>query len=47
MDPDRLALWLSVITGLEMDDSGTVHSLDAPTWQQRRQRWDKETVKDE
>jgi WD40 repeat protein len=47
MAPERLTLWLSVITGLEMDDSGTVRGLDEPAWQQRRQRWDKETVKDE
>ena len=47
MDPERLTLWLSVITGLEMDDSDTVRGLDEQTWQQRRQRWEKLTGKDE
>src|SRR5207245_11638384 len=47
MDPERLTLWLSVVTGLEMDDSDTVRGLDEQTWQQRRQRWEKLTGKDE
>jgi WD40 repeat protein len=39
MDFDRLTLWLSVATGLEMDETGTtIQSLDAKTWQERRQR---------
>jgi WD40 repeat protein/serine/threonine protein kinase len=47
MDPDCIILWLSVITGLEMDDSGTIRVLDEPTWQQRRQRWAEQTGKNE
>jgi WD40 repeat protein/tRNA A-37 threonylcarbamoyl transferase component Bud32 len=38
MEPERLTLWLSVITGLEMDDAGNVRGLDALTWQQHRRR---------
>jgi WD40 repeat protein/tRNA A-37 threonylcarbamoyl transferase component Bud32 len=36
--PQQIALWLSVRTGLELDESGAVHVLDAEAWQQRRQR---------
>jgi WD40 repeat protein len=39
---DRLILWLSVVTGLEMDETGsTIQGLDAKTWEQRRQNWEK------
>ena len=39
IDFNRLTLWLSVTTGLEMDETGaTIQSLDVPTWQERRQR---------
>jgi hypothetical protein len=35
-DTQRVVLWLQVATGLELDDQGAVHVLDAPTWQERR-----------
>jgi WD40 repeat protein/tRNA A-37 threonylcarbamoyl transferase component Bud32 len=46
-DPNRIILWLSVITGLEMDDSGTIRVLDEPTWQERRRRWAEQTGQSE
>jgi WD40 repeat protein/serine/threonine protein kinase len=38
--PERLVLWVQVITGRELDDEGVVRWLDAATWQQRRRRLD-------
>jgi len=35
-EPEKVARWAEVITGLEMDDRGTAHLLDAQTWHQRR-----------
>ena len=35
---ERIVLWTQVITGMEVDPSGTPHVLDAPTWQQCSQR---------
>jgi hypothetical protein len=35
---ERIALWIQVITGMELDTSGVARVLDAPDWQQRRQR---------
>jgi WD40 repeat protein len=37
-DPKRILLWAQVITGLELDEYGGTRGLDAPTWEQRRQR---------
>ena len=37
-DSRRLALWSQVLTGMELDTNGEVRVLDAPTWQERRQR---------
>ncbi|MBC8869737.1 MAG: protein kinase [Planctomycetes bacterium] len=37
-EPDRLVLWTQVLTGMELDQAGGGHVLDAQTWQQRRQR---------
>jgi WD40 repeat protein len=37
-DRKRLALWSQVLTGLELDHNGVVQLLNAPTWQERRQR---------
>ena len=37
-DPERIALWAQVITGIEADEHGNARVLDAATWQQRRQR---------
>jgi WD40 repeat protein len=36
-DPHRIARWVQVITGMELDDSDTIRSLDPQTWEQRRQ----------
>ncbi len=37
-EPERMVLWTQVITGMELDDSGTIRMLDAKTWQRHRQR---------
>jgi WD40 repeat protein len=37
-DLDRILLWAQVCTGLELKGDGMVSVLEAPTWQQRRQR---------
>jgi hypothetical protein len=31
----RIVLWTQVFTGMELDDAGSVHVLDAPAWQKR------------
>ena len=35
---ERISLWIQVMTGSELDASGTVRVLDAKTWNQRRSR---------
>jgi len=40
-EPERVMLWAQVVTGMELDDNGTVRWLDAPTWEERRQRLEK------
>jgi WD40 repeat protein len=40
-DPERIMLWTQVITGLEVDELGAVHVLDAATWQERHDRLQK------
>ncbi len=35
---ERIVLWTQVITGIELDSEGLVSTLDAKTWEQRRQR---------
>jgi WD40 repeat protein/tetratricopeptide (TPR) repeat protein len=37
-DPAVILLWTQVLTGLELDGDGQVRPLDAPAWQERRQR---------
>jgi WD40 repeat protein/tetratricopeptide (TPR) repeat protein len=37
-DLPRLTAWVQVITGLELDDQGSVRTLDNETWRQRRER---------
>ncbi len=37
-DVERIILWIQVTTGLELDDQGVVWTLDAGTWQRRRQK---------
>jgi WD40 repeat protein len=34
----RVALWVQVLTGMELDDSGVARRLGASAWEQRRQR---------
>jgi WD40 repeat protein/serine/threonine protein kinase len=35
---ERITLWLAVRTGMELDEGGAVHVLNAETWQKYRQR---------
>jgi hypothetical protein len=37
-EPERVARWAQVLTGMELDEGGYARALDADTWQQRRQR---------
>jgi tetratricopeptide (TPR) repeat protein len=37
-DPPRLATWLELLTGLELDQRGAIRVLDGPAWRQRRER---------
>jgi tetratricopeptide (TPR) repeat protein len=39
-DLERIGLWIEVITGLGLDDEGSVHILDHAAWRQRRERLD-------
>ena len=34
-EPERIRLWIEVITGMELDEEGVIHVLDAATWSQR------------
>jgi WD40 repeat protein/serine/threonine protein kinase len=36
--PEQITLWLQVITGMDLDDNGKTHWLDAATWFERRRR---------
>jgi WD40 repeat protein len=40
-EPDRIALWTQVITGLELDEHGNGRVLDAAEWQKRREQLEK------
>jgi hypothetical protein len=33
--PERIGVWVEVITGMILDDAGVVHQLDAAGWQER------------
>ncbi len=37
-DPERIEVWVQVITGMELDAGGAVRVLDAAEWHQRKQR---------
>ena len=37
-DYEQIVCWVQVVTGMELDPSGGINVLDAPTWQQRRRR---------
>jgi WD40 repeat protein len=39
--PERIKLWIQVLTGAQLDQQGTVQALDAKTWQERRRRLEK------
>jgi tetratricopeptide (TPR) repeat protein len=36
--PPRLAAWVEAVTGLELDERGSVRALDRDAWQERRRR---------
>jgi WD40 repeat protein len=38
MNTDQIPLWLSVVTGLELDHSDDIQVLDAATWQERQRK---------
>jgi len=42
-DLPRVADWVGVVTGLELDEQGSVHALDNAAWRQRRERLDRES----
>jgi len=37
-DCERIACWVQVVTGMELDSTGGINVLDASEWQKRRQR---------
>ena len=37
-DYERIACWVQVVTGMELDATGGINVLDVPTWRKRRQR---------
>jgi WD40 repeat protein len=37
-EPQQLALWVQVMTGMELDENGVTHWLDPISWKERRQR---------
>jgi WD40 repeat protein len=39
--PERIKLWVQVLTGAELDEQGMPQALDAKTWQERRRRLEK------
>jgi len=41
-EPVHVALWVQVLTGMELDAEGTVQVLPADTWQQRRRQLDEQ-----
>jgi WD40 repeat protein/serine/threonine protein kinase len=38
---ERIVCWVQVVTGMELDSTGGINVLDAPTWQNRRLRLQK------
>ena len=40
-DPERITLWVEVLTGFEFDSEGSLDVLDAQCWRQRRARLSK------
>jgi tetratricopeptide (TPR) repeat protein len=39
-NPERISTWVEVITGLELDESGSVNVLNNTTWLERREKLD-------
>jgi WD40 repeat protein len=39
--PERLTRWLNVITGMELNEAGGIHLLDAEQWHQDREELDR------
>jgi WD40 repeat protein len=39
---ERVATWVEVLTGLEVDRQGQIHTLDAAAWRERRERLGRE-----
>lgn len=39
---ERITLWTQVLTNLELDDDGRIHTLDGKTWQERHDRLEKQ-----
>jgi hypothetical protein len=37
-DSQRIALWVQVLTGMELDDHDVFHPLTADEWQERKRR---------
>ena len=37
-DPERITVWVEVVTGFAFDSEGSFHVLDADSWKQRRAR---------
>jgi hypothetical protein len=37
-EPQRITLWVGVLTAMEFDDNGVFHSSSAEEWQQRKRR---------
>jgi WD40 repeat protein len=37
-DEERVALWVQILTAMELDSQQAIRLLDGPTWQQRQQR---------
>src|SRR5205823_121176 len=40
-DPERIAVWAQVVTGIEADEHSNARILDAEEWQRRRDRLQK------
>jgi hypothetical protein len=39
-EPERVQLWVELLTGQQLDDAGDIHILEPDEWQQRRRRLD-------
>ena len=39
-DAEQVNLWVQVRTGLELDEYGSVHALEAAAWRERKKKLD-------